>query len=233
MRTVLYKKALRVNFDQVSMPFLIDPTDIVARRDHAMYPSFSFAFVSRLIRLRHLLSRIAVTVIVASGQIESVFGDESADAQFENHIRPVLVETCFRCHGDLKVSGKLRVDSREALLEGGESGAAIVPGKPEESLLIKAIQRHEDVSAMPPEKDKALYRIRSLHSQTGSVRAQIGRLIRGNLKATNTGRLNRFAILLSQRWLTRYGFATASMHSSEPDRKPLLFILLRWRTGSH
>ncbi len=121
-----------------------------------MYPSFSFAFVSRLIRLRHLLSRIAVTVIVASGQIVSVYGDESADAQFENHIRPVLVETCFRCHGDLKVSGMLRVDSREALLKGGESGAAIVPGKPDESLLIKAIQRHEDVSAMPPEKDKAL-----------------------------------------------------------------------------
>lgn len=84
--------------------------------------------------------------------------DETSDTHFENHIRPVLVETCFRCHGDSKVSGMLRVDSREALVRGGESGPAIVPGQPTESLLIKAIRRHEDVSAMPPDKDKALRR---------------------------------------------------------------------------
>ena len=121
-----------------------------------MNPSFSFIFVNRLIRLRRIFSRIAIAAIVVSCQVSLVSGDESADAQFENQIRPVLVETCFRCHGDSKVSGMLRVDSREALLKGGESGAAIVPGKPDESLLIMAIQRHEDVSAMPPEKDKAL-----------------------------------------------------------------------------
>ena len=156
MRTVLYMKTLRVHFDQVSTLFLIEPSDIVARRDHVMNPSFLFAFVSRLIRSRHLFSGIVVAAIVVGCQLSSVFGDESADAQFENQIRPVLVETCFRCHGDSKISGMLRVDSREALLRGGESGAAIVPGKPDESLLIKAIQRHEDVSAMPPAKDKAL-----------------------------------------------------------------------------
>ena len=50
----------------------------------------------------------------------------------------------------------MRIDSRETLLKGGDSGPAIVPGKPEESLLIRAIQRQADVSAMPPEKDKAL-----------------------------------------------------------------------------
>jgi mono/diheme cytochrome c family protein len=86
----------------------------------------------------------------------SISADQAADDVFENQIRPVLLESCFRCHGDARESGMLRVDSRDALLQGGESGAAIVPGKPEESLLIKAIQRHEDVSAMPPEKDKAL-----------------------------------------------------------------------------
>ncbi len=81
--------------------------------------------------------------------------DES-DAFFEAKIRPVLAGTCFRCHGDAKTAGALRVDSRELLLSGGESGPAIVPGKPEESLLVRAIQREADVSAMPPEKDKAL-----------------------------------------------------------------------------
>ncbi len=81
---------------------------------------------------------------------------DERDDLFEAKIRPVLVGTCFRCHGDAKTSGGLRIDSRETLLKGGESGPAIVPGKPEESLLIKAIQRQADVSAMPPEKDKAL-----------------------------------------------------------------------------
>ncbi len=75
---------------------------------------------------------------------------------FESKVRPVLVGTCFRCHGDTKTSGGLRVDSRESLLKGGESGPAIVPGHPDESLLIQAIRHQADVSAMPPEKEKTL-----------------------------------------------------------------------------
>ncbi len=82
-------------------------------------------------------------------------GDDREDF-FEAKIRPVLLGTCFRCHGDTKTSGALRIDSREALLKGGKSGPAIVLGNPQESLLVKAIQRKADVSAMPPAKDKAL-----------------------------------------------------------------------------
>ena len=78
------------------------------------------------------------------------------DALFESSIRPVLVDTCFRCHGGERVSGGLRVDSRAALVGGGDSGPAIVPGDPAKSLLVQAIARHDDVSAMPPELDKAL-----------------------------------------------------------------------------
>ncbi len=96
---------------------------------------------------------LAASLLVMSSH--SACADERDDF-FEAKIRPVLVGTCFRCHGGTKTSGELRIDSRETLLKGGESGPAIVPGKPEESLLIKAIQRQADVSAMPPEKDKAL-----------------------------------------------------------------------------
>ena len=97
--------------------------------------------------------------ILVGSLLATSYGAVRADDRedfFESKIRPVLVETCLRCHGDSKKSGALRIDSREALLKGGESGPAIVPGKPEESLLIRAIQRQEDVSAMPPEKEKAL-----------------------------------------------------------------------------
>ena len=100
------------------------------------------------------LTAMLVTSLLSTSS-HSARADERDDF-FEAKIRPVLVRTCFRCHGDAKTGGALRIDSREMLLKGGESGPAIVPGKPEESLLIKAIQRQADVSAMPPEKDKAL-----------------------------------------------------------------------------
>ncbi len=96
---------------------------------------------------------LLLSLLTVSGRV--VIADERDDF-FETNIRPVLVSTCLRCHGELKSSAMLRIDSRDALLKGGESGPAIVPGKPEESRLIRAIQRHDDVSAMPPEKDKAL-----------------------------------------------------------------------------
>jgi hypothetical protein len=70
---------------------------------------------------------------------------------FESKIRPVLVEQCYECHATAakKVRGGLLVDSREGLLKGGDSGPAIVPGKPEESLLLSAL-RYEDFE-MPPQ----------------------------------------------------------------------------------
>ncbi len=101
---------------------------------------------------------VAFTAVIMTAVCCSPFtcADESGDALFENHIRPVLLEKCFGCHGGNKVSGGLRIDSRESLMTGGDSGTAIIPGDPDGSLLIKAISRHEDVSAMPPEKKDAL-----------------------------------------------------------------------------
>ena len=75
-----------------------------------------------------------------------------ADDLFESKIRPVLIESCFPCHGAKKVSGGLRVDSRQALLEGGDTGPAIVPNDPAASLLLKAMRHEKGVSAMPPKK---------------------------------------------------------------------------------
>lgn len=75
-----------------------------------------------------------------------------ADDLFETKIRPVLVDVCFKCHGSDKDSGSLRVDSREALLKGGDTSPAIVPNKPGESLLIKAIKHVDDDIKMPPDK---------------------------------------------------------------------------------
>jgi hypothetical protein len=69
---------------------------------------------------------------------------------FEQKIRPVLVQECYGCHsaGAKKVRGGLRLDTRVAVLAGGDSGPAVVPGKPEESVILEAL-RHEGL-AMPP-----------------------------------------------------------------------------------
>ena len=76
--------------------------------------------------------------------------DEQNDF-FERTIRPILVEQCSACHGNRKQSGELRVDSLQALLQGGDSGPAIVPGNARQSLLMQAVERGEDL-AMPPDK---------------------------------------------------------------------------------
>src|SRR4051812_30760209 len=78
--------------------------------------------------------------------------DQTAEAVrekfFEQNVRPLLAESCYACHGDKKQKGGLRLDSIEAILKGGESGPAVVPGKPEESLLVSAI--NYDGPEMPP-----------------------------------------------------------------------------------
>ena len=77
-----------------------------------------------------------------------------ADAKtdfFESKIRPVLATHCFECHGH-KDKGGLKLDSREAILQGGDSGPAIVPGKPQNSLLMTAVQHADPELEMPPKK---------------------------------------------------------------------------------
>ncbi len=73
---------------------------------------------------------------------------------FEAKIRPVLVQHCYECHSIEadKVKGELLLDSRVALLLGGIGGPAIVPGHPEQSLLIDALRHVDEDIAMPPKK---------------------------------------------------------------------------------
>ncbi|MFO0802978.1 MAG: DUF1549 domain-containing protein [Gemmataceae bacterium] len=71
------------------------------------------------------------------------------DDLFEKSVRPVLVEKCLGCHAKAKAKGGLRLDSRDGMLQGGDSGAAVVPGKAKDSLLIQALNHAGDVK-MPP-----------------------------------------------------------------------------------
>jgi len=69
---------------------------------------------------------------------------------YAKDIRPIFEASCFRCHGEERQKGDLRLDSLEAALKGGEDGKVIVPGASKKSLLVIAAARIDDETAMPP-----------------------------------------------------------------------------------
>ncbi len=87
----------------------------------------------------------------------------AADSEwFEREVRPILAEHCTGCHSDRvgKSKGDLSLDTRDSLLTGGESGPAVVPGRPDQSLLIEAVRRES--FEMPPEKPLSDLELRTL-----------------------------------------------------------------------
>lgn len=94
------------------------------------------------------------TACLLLGAISMAFGPAAKGADdvelFERQVRPVLIGTCLRCHGPEKQNGGLRVDSRHALLTGGDSGPAIVPKDVDASRLVTAIRYEHDDLKMPP-----------------------------------------------------------------------------------
>src|SRR3989454_360052 len=73
---------------------------------------------------------------------------------YEKQVQPILAENCYKCHSHEadKIKGGFVLDSREALLKGGEDGAAIVVGEPGKSVLIKAVRHEDEDLKMPPKK---------------------------------------------------------------------------------
>lgn len=96
------------------------------------------------------LSLNAVAQVVNQGQ-ESQWPPNELE-WFERDVRPLLAEHCYSCHSSTvaKPKGGLKLDSREGILAGGESGAGAVPGKVEDSLIVQAIRRES--YEMPPDK---------------------------------------------------------------------------------
>lgn len=83
-----------------------------------------------------------------SAALAAEFSD--ADAQFfDRRVAPILTKRCLGCHNNQLDDGGISFENRETLLKGGSRGPAVVPGKPEESLLISAIRHNGDLQ-MPP-----------------------------------------------------------------------------------
>ena len=114
---------------------------------------------SHVLKLRFVaMTRVPTAILLVWFLITSVMqslvrADVTAEQIrfFESRIRPLLVARCYKCHsGEAKaIKGGLRLDSRSAMLKGGDSGAAIVPSAPDKSLLMQAV--HYQSYEMPPD----------------------------------------------------------------------------------
>ncbi len=102
---------------------------------------------------------VLITLLLVVGQgllasaAEPVTEPSPEDLEFfEKRVRPILVEKCLECHSSKseKLRGGLKLDSREGVNAGGDTGAAIVPGEPDKSLLIEAIGYDSQNIQMPP-----------------------------------------------------------------------------------
>ena len=98
----------------------------------------------------HVGCWMLASLCVANAWQPTASADDPAQLEFfEVKVRPLLAEHCQKCHGPLKQKGGLRLDSRSALLQGGDTGPAALPGKPAESLIIDAVGYSDDLQ-MPP-----------------------------------------------------------------------------------
>ncbi len=111
--------------------------------------------------LRHAFSILVLLLSSPSTAVFAADNDRSEPALtvealefFERQVRPLLVDRCYECHSAEAESaeGEFRLDSRSGILTGGETGPAVVPGKPAESLLIKAIGYADPLLQMPPDE---------------------------------------------------------------------------------
>lgn len=98
------------------------------------------------------VSCLTIALGVLVGASVRLHADDAKLEFFEKKIRPALVTYCYECHSaDSKnIGGSLVLDHRDGLRQGGDSGAAVKPGSPDDSLLIKAIRYTDDSIKMPP-----------------------------------------------------------------------------------
>src|SRR5262245_54464563 len=103
-------------------------------------------------KLRPGLVLLPVLCSIPTSRAEDKPGAVDGTEFFEHQIRPLLVKHCYECHSAdaPKLRGKLRLDTRDGVLQGGASGPAVVPGDVSKGLLLKAVRRADESLKMPP-----------------------------------------------------------------------------------
>lgn len=103
-----------------------------------------------------LLAIVALLAIANLSRCQEVAAATAAQGDDFADVRQLLKAKCLSCHGPDKQEGSLRIDSPEALLAGGDRGAAMAVSAPQESLLVHAVSGKSDDLLMPPDKNERL-----------------------------------------------------------------------------
>jgi cytochrome c553 len=132
------------------------PYEVTSMQTEKKYQWTDFGSDSTLFRLLFstLLGCFVTQLAIAQPAAPTTTKFSASDLKFfESKVRPILVDKCYSCHSaEAEVAeGNLQVDSRDALLQGGVGGPAVIPGDPKHSLFIKAIEYTDPDFAMPPE----------------------------------------------------------------------------------
>ncbi len=95
------------------------------------------------------MKRISSNVVLGLSLAGGVFAAEPVN--YLKEIKPVLAARCYACHGALKQKAGLRLDTADAIRKGGKHGPAVLPGKPDKSLLVVRVTTHDTDERMPQE----------------------------------------------------------------------------------
>ncbi|HAL14896.1 MAG TPA: hypothetical protein DCP67_13885, partial [Planctomycetaceae bacterium] len=95
------------------------------------------------------LTRSLLLCIVVFSCNDNLYAQSDTDF-YESQIRPLFIKHCIKCHGPDKQESDLRLDARDYWEKGGISGPALIPRKPEDSLLLNAVKQTDPDLKMPP-----------------------------------------------------------------------------------
>ncbi len=126
---------------------------------HVSFREHFFSFV------KPIFSGLLVAFIVLSASCLPAAEQQPDQKQihfFESRIRPLLIKHCYDCHGPDEQESDLRVDTFKGIVQGGKAGSLVVPGKPEQSLLITAVLYQTPDLQMPPDEKLSKQEIEDL-----------------------------------------------------------------------
>lgn len=125
-----------------------------------------------VVRAAVMIGTVAIAGAVSAAEIDVSKippASKKAGLTFEKDIKPIFEKSCVKCHGAEKQKGKLRLDTLEATLKGGENGKILEAGNGTKSSLVHSVTRLDEDTAMPPEgKAEPLTK-----EQVGIVRAWV------------------------------------------------------------
>lgn len=132
------------------LPFSERPAPTPSRPHKSEIQASRFS-VSRFLVTALVLPLFALASSTTLPAAEDTAASPTALAFFEKEVRPLLAQHCYECHGERKQKAGLRLDHLDDILKGGEAGPALVRGKPDDSLLIRAIRYKDEDLQMPPD----------------------------------------------------------------------------------